>query len=464
MKQALHIFAKDVRRLWPLIVLVLADFTLFAFTAPSDGLGQFLLTVLCWTLTALAVLEDAPAQESPFWLTRPYNRGSLLAAKTVFVLAFVFLPLLIAGIVNELRASVDVLANAGTLLLLGIGRGAFLILPGLAVGAVTRTMKQFAGMIGALMIGFVACDNYAAVHWVARVDPTYSTDPNLILFPSGLVALAVIALQYIRRNTNLSAALIVFMVIATSLVARLDAITRWTVNTTNGRFDPTGIRITLDKSASTQESGNCFSTPLKVEGLPRGAALRAHGRQEMRLASRLLGTQEGRHGSFTVNDRDGYLQAVCLGGFGPEMLASLIVSVNYEVVTVVPIAKFPVRPGLQALSGAGECDMVTQFPPHLQCRIVEPAIGTVGTQLEYNGLSSHSEERIVPGLSLSPILLVNFDGPAPRFQPRPWFEEAMKHPEARFILQTERVIGYVHADLSYSGIVFPPTQPDRKVQ
>jgi hypothetical protein len=114
MRQALHIFKKDVRLLWYQVVLVLAVTAMFAYTdaAPwawlanyvppfafnarplispdadgfAGGIGSFSvgfsdasmlseLLVLAWCcLIALVVHAEAIPGDRQFWLTRPYDR------------------------------------------------------------------------------------------------------------------------------------------------------------------------------------------------------------------------------------------------------------------------------------------------------------------------------------------------------------------------------------------------------
>ncbi|HEY4087877.1 MAG TPA: hypothetical protein VGM43_18180, partial [Bryobacteraceae bacterium] len=155
MRQALHIFAKDTRRLWPQIAAVAGLFAVYAFFSSDTSLVKSgamvdwndlpaaLIVMACWTLGASAIHEDGPAEESPFWLTRPYDRASLVGAKVLFLFAFVFVPLMLAGVVLEVRAGASVFANAGALIGLCLVRSLWLILPALSLGVVTRNLLDF---------------------------------------------------------------------------------------------------------------------------------------------------------------------------------------------------------------------------------------------------------------------------------------------------------------------------------
>src|SRR5579862_5464486 len=106
MRQALHIFAKDARRFWRDIVVVIFLYGAYAAIPPGAG-RNFLMplaTLLaCWKLAASVVQEDGPAKDSPFWMTRPYGRGSLIGAKVLFAVVFVFVPMFVSGAVITAR-------------------------------------------------------------------------------------------------------------------------------------------------------------------------------------------------------------------------------------------------------------------------------------------------------------------------------------------------------------------------
>src|SRR6266849_8891618 len=110
MNQALHIFSKDVRRLWLPLSIALAVQVLFTFFEmqphrdpllatgrfSAETLVDFLLPLAWWYVITALVHEEPLAGDRQFWITRPYRWRSLLAAKVLFILAFVNLPLLIA--------------------------------------------------------------------------------------------------------------------------------------------------------------------------------------------------------------------------------------------------------------------------------------------------------------------------------------------------------------------------------
>src|SRR5262245_52525141 len=94
MRQAIHIFQKDVRYLWREIALVLALAAIFTWINPV-WMDMLLLAAASYLIARLVHAEAIPGDRQ-FWITRPYRWGSLLAAKLLFMLAFVNLPILLA--------------------------------------------------------------------------------------------------------------------------------------------------------------------------------------------------------------------------------------------------------------------------------------------------------------------------------------------------------------------------------
>jgi hypothetical protein len=114
MRQALHIFKKDLRHLWFEIAVVIFVVAAFTFTAArrahwlqdpgTNRIGAWtlvlmLLPLVWWTLIARAIHDEPIPGDNQFWITRPYSWKSLLAAKALFLLAFINLPMLLADII-----------------------------------------------------------------------------------------------------------------------------------------------------------------------------------------------------------------------------------------------------------------------------------------------------------------------------------------------------------------------------
>ena len=150
MKQALHIFKKDVRRLWLLISILIVTIVLFALELnlriglrwTSNSLAELLVVPLIWFLISLAIHEESLPGENQFWLTRPYDRRSLLLAKIMMAVVVVALPLFIADCVILSELSFSVAGNFGGLILRQFVKAAWLIVPPFAVASVTRNLSE----------------------------------------------------------------------------------------------------------------------------------------------------------------------------------------------------------------------------------------------------------------------------------------------------------------------------------
>jgi hypothetical protein len=114
MRQALHIFKKDVRHLWFEIAVAVTLVAAFGFVGVRRELWlidpvinrtaawtmvQILLPLAWWTLIARAIHDETLPGDRQFWITRPYSWRSLLAAKALFILTFINLPMLLADAV-----------------------------------------------------------------------------------------------------------------------------------------------------------------------------------------------------------------------------------------------------------------------------------------------------------------------------------------------------------------------------
>src|SRR5437879_9752102 len=114
MRHTLHIFKKDSRHLWKEILVVTTMIAAFAYLGSPrrpvltayalpidrlDAIYRLLLPLAWWYLIAAVVHGEPISCDRQFWLTRPYRRGSLLAAKVLFVLVFLNLPMLLADCV-----------------------------------------------------------------------------------------------------------------------------------------------------------------------------------------------------------------------------------------------------------------------------------------------------------------------------------------------------------------------------
>lgn len=170
-QQILHILKKDIRQRWPEIICVLALIILLTIAsidnpAQPGRLSEFLrytelagpilvLLPVAWcVLIARAILGESLPGREQLWLTRPYDRLSLVLAKLALILLFVHLPLIVAHIVilwlSELVYSFVAMV-IGHLVLFAV-----LTLPAMAVASLTRSLGQFIGVAVGIVVGLVA--------------------------------------------------------------------------------------------------------------------------------------------------------------------------------------------------------------------------------------------------------------------------------------------------------------------
>lgn len=134
MKQILHIFAKDARRFLPEIVVSLAITVAFTWIYPYQWRSEYIgavaggsffvpeeMTLLAscltllppvswWLLITRVIHAENLVGDCQFWITRPYEWPKLLAAKTLFLFGFLYLPLFLAQCVLLIQAGFHPLA------------------------------------------------------------------------------------------------------------------------------------------------------------------------------------------------------------------------------------------------------------------------------------------------------------------------------------------------------------------
>lgn len=168
MRQALHIFKKDVRYLWIEISVALLAAALLALTATpqtvwlknselSRGvisqLIPYLLPLSWWALIVRAVYAETLVGDLEFWPTRPYAWKSLLTAKVLLVVLFVNLPLFAAQSLLVAKAGFPLGSQWSGLLWSQVLITMVFILPVAAIAALTSGIVQFLLIVLACWVG-----------------------------------------------------------------------------------------------------------------------------------------------------------------------------------------------------------------------------------------------------------------------------------------------------------------------
>ena len=225
--QPLHIFRKDLIHLWPETVVALILFVAFAWSAPSGWthsqyagvialLAAFLhlLMPISWLVVISRLIHDETlVGDRQFWTSRPYHWGSLLAAKLLYLVAFLYVPFFLMQVYLLKHAGLyptTVLpALLHNLLLLTV----IIVVPLTAIAAVTST---FARMLLAVLGGIIYLIVLAAVVGFMifqRMSPP-ALEPTALAVLILLPAIALVY-QYMTRRTTVAR----LMLIVTPVVA-----------------------------------------------------------------------------------------------------------------------------------------------------------------------------------------------------------------------------------------------------
>ncbi|MGA2851403.1 MAG: hypothetical protein ABSE46_20565 [Terracidiphilus sp.] len=253
MKQILHIFAKDVRRFWGEIFLSVAITAAFALFYPQQWVSpdnvhsvmgnhstigyQFVLAgyilrtlvPVSWGLLIIrAVHAETLVGDRQFWLTRPYEWPKLLAAKLLFLLAFIYVPIFIAqcAVLAEtgFNPSVYIPGLLYNLLLLTI----VVVLPLFAISVVTSTFAQMMLVLLEVFLGAFALQalvqRFMPKHFTGIEGTSYTAQGLLILM--FCLCAVVTVLQYVRRRA-LPARILLFgipalLILCAPLSARIE--------------------------------------------------------------------------------------------------------------------------------------------------------------------------------------------------------------------------------------------------
>ena len=295
MRQLIHIFRKDVRRLWLALAIALALQTLFtvfeirpqrqsgfiANQITPETLVDFLLPLAWWYLIATLVHEEALAGDRQFWVTRPYSWKSLLAAKVAVVVVFVNLAVLIGDcfILTAQGFSVGQLWQG--VLWRQIPFTLWLLLPPLALGSLTRNLGQVVVAILLIVLRMVAASlplenaipaGSTPVAWVGA-----AIDALVML---GVLA-AVSFIQYRYRRTLPARALFAAFVIFPGLPIPMRWQLDWHARLRPPPVDTSAVRIGFDATRVRRMPLNrvprlnqvTVAIPVAAIGVPEGLEL-----------------------------------------------------------------------------------------------------------------------------------------------------------------------------------------------
>jgi hypothetical protein len=290
MKRTLTIFEKDATHLWPQIVAFVATLALFACEDPTytkhEDMGLVQLTNLlylvlplsCWLLVTSVMQEEKAVGHEQYWLARPFTWVDLLAAKALFLLAFVIVPVFVCQELVLDANGFSAIEHFGELLVKQVFFAALLLLPMAAMGAVTKNLGH--AFLGGLLVSIVLTlgsgvtaafapgSNWGALPWIRE---------TVVAAVALCGAAAVIYLQYTRRRAALGRAVLAGVAVLVLAVWTLSpwqpafAIQSWF---STQRIDPQAVRISFDprpeKSSDVHSRTGVYVTiPVRLENVPR---------------------------------------------------------------------------------------------------------------------------------------------------------------------------------------------------
>ncbi|MGA2217379.1 MAG: hypothetical protein ABSG51_04795, partial [Terracidiphilus sp.] len=218
MKQILHIFLKDARRFWPEILLSLAVCATFVWVLPHQWLGNndfqsqtlqslssliaLLIPLSWWVLIARVIHAERLVGNTQFWVTRPYEWKSLLAAKLAFLVVFLCVPFFFSQYILLAEAGSHPQAYLPGLLFSLLLIAGTIVLPLAALATVTSSFARMTLTILAVLLGLIAVFILLSARSGIPPFSEYSPIGDRLCLALALTACgAAIAMQYALRKS-----------------------------------------------------------------------------------------------------------------------------------------------------------------------------------------------------------------------------------------------------------------------
>lgn len=205
MRQAIHIFRKDIRSMRIEVGVLLAFAGLYAWVG-SDW-SVILLEIVAVCVIARAVQTDPVPGDRQFWLTRPYRRSSLAAAKLLFALICVGIPIGMAHVMLLWRAGFSLPDSVPALLTFQVLLFLAGAIPAVALASVTSGILPFLFSTLVLAMGYLA-EDLRSPGWLGMLSGTPAAAGWVRNVIAGMVivcaALFIILRQYRDRSTTAS--------------------------------------------------------------------------------------------------------------------------------------------------------------------------------------------------------------------------------------------------------------------
>ena len=333
MKQMLRIFLKDLRHFWIEVAFLLAVVAGFAWVYPQRwsghasnpspewsmlaGLLKLLIVVGWWLLISGAIHDESLVGDRQFWVTRPYERRYLLAAKALFIFCFVYVPVFLMQLSILAQAGFQASHYIPNLLYNLVLLTAFCILPAAALATVTSNLVRLTLTILGVCLGFVATVSIALVLTAKGVLQTSVPTKDFLSVPTVMCLLAaVIAVQYGARRVALSRAMLLalppVLLLYTGIFSSTTVVDHTYPALAPGNSAPFSISVRQD--APTNESLRAFASknlkkievyiPVRVSDGAEDAVWSGSG-VRIRIRGQGVDWQSGWQGMYSAYYRDG---------------------------------------------------------------------------------------------------------------------------------------------------------------
>ncbi len=296
MRQALHIFKKDVRHLSFEITVVILVVAAFTFTGARRALWlmdpatnriaawtlvMILLPLTWWTLIARLIHDEALPGDSQFWITRPYSWKSLLGAKILFILAFINLPMLVADGVIVHAYGLPLGAELPGLLWSQVLLAVLFVLPiaalsGLTTGLVQLIFAVLTPCVIVLGVAIVAPEVVLGGYWGA----SQWVKSYFAFLVIAIASSVILVWQYSRRRTtavrSLAAAAGILIVLGMMLIPWTAAfkiqswLSKQRVERSQGHVDFDSRNSWLTRVVMEGRDHVRVELPLNITALPPG--------------------------------------------------------------------------------------------------------------------------------------------------------------------------------------------------
>ncbi|MGB2627936.1 MAG: hypothetical protein WAK20_14205 [Candidatus Acidiferrum sp.] len=223
MNQIIYIFRKDVRQHWYVIVLSLASVAAYVRNDPRswgpEGIRATnyswllpLLVVIGWMILIVRAIQgESLVGNCQFWITRPYEWKKLLAAKALFFIAFINVPLFILQFVLLRMAGFAPTSYIKSLLWMQFLWVLILILPITTLATVTSTFGQAVLVVVGIPLCLILLESIPRMFPHRRLPFGVPVLQSLEGYVVVVACLFVVIWQYARRGTLQSRLLLLVM-------------------------------------------------------------------------------------------------------------------------------------------------------------------------------------------------------------------------------------------------------------